>query len=662
MRVDSCGTCRKPGPALATVRYVESPPPPPPRSRPEEGSAPVGIWSWHVPTDQVTLSGETYRIYGLDPQSFGGAFSDCLAIIHPDDRAHVQTVSMQALQEKRGVPIEFRVVRPDGTQRLVRAEADVFLDAHGEVERMAGMVQDITTARAMEIRQRRLVAAVEQVAEAILITDPTGVIQYVNDAFEKTTGYGREHAVGRRPDFLRHPSCREEDVAEMLTTLGGGDAWAGRLRGQRSDGTSFLFDATISPVEDDEGALINFVAVQRDVTREAALTEQLQHFQKMEAVGMLAGGIAHDFNNLLIAIIGHSDLLLLKTEGDADLQRHAGAIRKAGERARTLTSQLLAFGRKQVLQPLHLDLNEVLREQEGLLRRVIEDDIELEILRMEGRPIIHADPGQIEQVLLNLVTNAQEAMPGGGTITLRVAVESLGQEACELLGAAEPGRHVVLRVEDTGLGMDADTRERIFEPFFTTKGMRLGTGLGLATVYGIVRQSGGGIRVSSTPGQGSTFEVCFPLDEGSVQPTTEGPARSTGFAGSATILVAEDEPLVASIVKSTLRANGFTVLFGEDGERALEVAAAHDGPIDLLFTDVVMPRMDGVALAAELGKQRPGTPVLFSSGYTNSALMQRGALIEGVDLLQKPYTPTVLIERVREKLDSDARTQSLTGS
>ena len=312
-------------------------------------------------------------------------------------------------------------------------------------------------------------------------------------------------------------------------------------------------------------------------------------------------------------------------------------------------------------------MNEVLRDLESLLLRVIGDDVELSITPSATDPVIHADPGQIEQVVLNLATNAREAMPAGGRVQVSLDVQTLGPEACELLGSPEPGRHVMLRVTDSGLGMDDETRERIFEPFFTTKGIRLGTGLGLATVYGIVRQSGGGIRVQSELGSGTTFEICLPLEEQAEASAPEPMSVPTGMPSKATILVAEDEPLVASIVKSTLRAHGFTVLFGENGERALEVAAAHDGPIDLLFTDVVMPKMDGVELARRMQETYPGTRVLYSSGYTNSALLKRGALIEGVDLLQKPYTPATLVERIREKLE-EGRTQpeqgeqSLTGS
>jgi two-component system cell cycle sensor histidine kinase/response regulator CckA len=636
----------------------------PETARPDTASeAPlVGIWSWHVPSNEVTLSAHTYRIYGLDPDTFGGSFESCLKVIHPDDLETVQAVTLRALSEKRGFPVEFRVIGADGEERLVRADADVFLDAAGEVERMAGMVQDITHQRATDIRQRRLATAVEQVAEAVLITDPTGVIQFVNGAFERTTGYASDEVLGQRPEFLQHPTQGLSDREELRATLLAGQVWAGRLRGQRRDGSSFLVDATVSPVHDDRGAIVNYVAVQRDVTREVALEEQLQHFQKMEAVAMLAGGIAHDFNNLLISIIGHSDLLLLKSEHEPDLHRHAASIRNAGERARDLTSQLLAFGRKQVLQPQRLDLNGVLRDMRSLLLRVLDDDVALELRCAEEDAFIEADPGQTEQVILNLATNAREAMPAGGRVEISLSIEDLDAEAGELLGSPAPGRHVKLRVQDTGLGMSDEVRARIFEPFFTTKGMSLGTGLGLATVYSIVRQNGGGIRVQSEPGAGTLFEVCFPLHVERASASSPQAPRTYGISGTETILVAEDEPLVASIVKSTLRAHGFVVLFGENGERALEVAQNHDGPIQLLFTDVVMPKMDGVELAKALRALRPETQVLYSSGYSKSALSARGAAVDDADLLQKPYTPATLVGRIREKLDTPTNGQSLTGS
>jgi len=627
-----------------------------------QDAANVGVWSWQIALDQVTFSTQCFRIFGMDPETFGGSFAECMQAIHPDDLSQVEAITERALTEKRSFPTEFRILRSSGEARLVRANADVFLDRDGEVERMVGIVQDITEQRDVEEKQRRLSAAMEQVDEAVLITDAKGIVSYVNAAFERLTGYAGEEALGSSTAMLRDRDGGASAFAEMRSTLARGDFWAGRLNGRRKDGTSFLTDTTVSPVQDAHGSIVSYVAVQRDVTRDVALEEQLRNVQKMEAVGMLAGGIAHDFNNLLIAIIGHSDLLLMKSEDEPEVHRHATEIRKAGERARALTSQLLAFGRKQVMRPRALDLGEVLSDVESLVQRVIGEDVELVLERADTTAMVMADPGQMEQVILNLVTNAREAMPAGGTLNLRLSVEDLDAEACTLFGTRDAGRHVLLTVRDTGLGMSEETRARIFEPFFTTKGVRLGTGLGLATVYGIVHQNGGGIRVRSEVGAGTTFEICLPFSHEEAATREYTPTAPPGTVGHETILVAEDEPLVASIVKSTLRAHGYTVLYAENGEQALDVAAAHEGSIDLLFTDVVMPKMGGVTLAEKLKAQRPGLRVLYSSGYTDSALTRRGALIEGVELLQKPYAPAALVERVRRTLDDGRPGTSLTGT
>ena len=627
----------------------------------EPGPSLVGIWSWHVASNRVQLSKETYRIYGIDPATFSGAFEDCLQSVHPDDLERIQRVTERALMEKRGFPVEFRVLRPNGDERLVRADADVFLDATGEVERMAGMLQDITDEQIEVARRLRLSAAIEQVPEAMLITDPQGVVLYANAAFERSTGYSRDEAIGNHARFLHEGALEEAAFEEMRVALDEGRLWAGRLHGRRKDGRTFLLDTTVSPIHDNEGRVVNFVAVQRDVTHDVALEEQLRNVHKMEAIAMLAGGIAHDFNNVLIAIIGHSDLIMMKVTSDSEVHRHAKEVRKAGERARILTAQLLAFSRKQVLQPRVLDLNDVLDDVESLMLRVVGEDIHLRIQRWDGPASIDADAGQMEQVIINLATNACEAMPSGGSLRIGLTIEDLGPEAAEPFGSPEPGRYVVLKVADTGIGMDEQTRRRMFEPFFTTKDAGLGTGLGLATVHGVVHQSGGGISVKSGVGAGTTFKVCLPLSKQAVAPEKPLLNRRAGATKRKTILVVEDEPLVATIVRNTLRAQGYAVLYAENGVKALELASAHDGPIDLLFTDVVMPRMGGLTLSERLLEVRPNTRVLFSSGYADSALRERGTSMDGIDLLQKPYTPDILVERIRNALDDELLKSRLTG-
>ncbi len=611
-----------------------------------QGAASLGLWTWDVRTDGVTLSSNAFRIYGLDPATFGGTIEDTIAIFHPDDLEGAREAMEETLRVRHGVLFDFRIRRPDGGERLIHSESHAYVDENGEVERVIGVIQDVTERRLAEESRRRLSTAIEQVADAVMITDADGRIRYVNPAFERVTGHVRENLLGRHRRILRHGRQDADDYQGIADTVNSSEVWSGRVYVRREDGSPVLLDTTVSPVHDTAGNIVHHVAVQRDITREAALEEQLRQVQKMEAVGMLAGGIAHDFNNLLISIIGHSDLLLMQRGEDEEVRGRVEEIRKAGERAKALTSQLLAFSRKQVLRPRALDLGNVLGGLGDLLRRVIGEDIELIVREPEEPVVVMADPGQMEQVVVNLAANARDAMPSGGT--LEITVEKQSADAA----AGETGPLAVLTVRDTGAGMDAGTQARIFEPFFTTKGVGRGTGLGLATVYGIVRQSGGRIDVESAVGRGTVFRVFLQSVDMPAAADDAPAAAAEPRRGDEVVLVVEDDASVASIVRHTLDSHGYQVLYAENGRHALEVADAHEGPVNLLFTDVVMPEMGGVQLAAELTSKRPDLRVLYSSGYTNSALVRRGSLLGGVQLLQKPFSPATLIRRVREALDA----------
>ncbi len=393
-------------------------------------------------------------------------------------------------------------------------------------------------------------------------------------------------------------------------------------------------------------------ALSAEITERKQLEAQLLQSQKMEAVGRLAGGIAHDFNNLLTVIKGYSELLVEEVGGDGRLRRAAEEIDKAADRAALLTRQLLAFSRRQVLEPEVLDLNDVVANMDKMLRRLIGEDIDLVSVRRPGLGRVKADPGQIEQVIMNLAVNARDAMPQGGKLTLETANVELDEVYARNHVAITPGSYVMLAVSDTGCGMDAETQARIFEPFFTTKELGKGTGLGLATVYGIVKQSGGYIWVYSEPGQGTTFKVYLPRLEEAVetaQPEREivRPAR-----GSETVLLVEDEENVRQLVRQTLEKNGYTVLEARAGAEATQLSAQHPGPIHLMLTDVVMPKMSGRELAERLALLRPGIKVLYMSGYTDNAIVHHGVLDPGTAFLQKPFTAADLGQKVREVLDS----------
>jgi two-component system, cell cycle sensor histidine kinase and response regulator CckA len=412
------------------------------------------------------------------------------------------------------------------------------------------------------------------------------------------------------------------------------------------DGAEVWFDGSVSPMSGDA-----VVWIARDITERKRLEEQLLQSQKMEAVGQLAGGVAHDFNNLLTAINGYSDLTLRRLSPEDPLRRNVEEVRKAGERAAALTRQLLAFSRKQVLQPVALDLNALVSDMEKMLRRLIGEDVELRTALAPDLGSIKADPGQVEQVVMNLCVNARDAMPRGGHLTVETKEVVLGEDSGSRLVAVTPGPHVMLSVCDTGTGMDEETLERIFEPFFTTKEAGKGTGLGLSTVYGIVKQSGGYIEVESEVGRGTIFRVYFPRAGEGAREYRRGAEPEEVLRGGETVLLTEDEETVRRLAREVLEIYGYRVLEAANGGAAFLICERHEGPIHLLVTDVVMPEMSGRELADRLARLRPDMKVLYMSGYTDGAIVSQGVLEEGADFIHKPFAPDALARKVREVLD-----------
>jgi len=399
------------------------------------------------------------------------------------------------------------------------------------------------------------------------------------------------------------------------------------------------------PHRDENGRIDMVVEFVRDITRQRSLERQLVEAQKMEAIGRLAGGVAHDFNNLLSVIIGRCDMLLDKLPQGGQERAEVKEILAAGQRAETLTRQLLAFSRRQVLEPAVLDINQVVEELQKLLQRLIGEDIELTFIPAPGLGRTYLDRGQFEQVLMNLVVNSRDAMPRGGKLTIETENVELDQEYAARHNEVEPGSYVMLSVSDDGTGMDEKTRERIFEPFFTTKEMGRGTGLGLSTVYGIVKQSGGHIWVYSEPGRGTTFKIYFKRTDRPVPiPARTVPRASRGSGQD--ILVVEDNRAVREFLEKALSSLGYRPLAAPNGERARELAAAHSGDIALLITDVVLTGMDGRQLAEKLQAERPGLKVLYISGYTTNAIVQHGVLEEGLNFLAKPFTLDALAAKI----------------
>jgi PAS domain S-box-containing protein len=411
------------------------------------------------------------------------------------------------------------------------------------------------------------------------------------------------------------------------------------------------FMATKGPIRDAQGKVIGLFGISRDITESRNMAEQLRQSQKMEAVGRLAGGIAHDFNNLMTVITGYSDLLLNQLDEKSKPRREVEEIKLAGERATALTRQLLAFSRRQVLQPKVLDLNEVVSSLENMLRRLIGEDVEFRTVLGTGLWSVKADPGQMEQVLVNLVVNARDAMPGGGKLAIETSNVFLDESYSRSHLPVQIGPYVVLAISDTGVGMDEATASQVFEPFFTTKERGKGTGLGLSTVYGIVKQSGGFIWLYSELGKGSTFKVYLPRSEDRENGLSKAALPVEDLRGRKIILLVEDDESIRKLAVEILGQYGYTVLPAGDGEEALRIAGAHEGEIGLLLTDVIMPRMGGPELYERLRQLRPGIKVLYMSGYTDDAIVHQGVLDPGTAFLQKPYSPISLARKVKEVLD-----------
>ena len=507
---------------------------------------------------------------------------------------------------------------------------------------------------ALKRSEMRFRAIIENVDDMIVIINPDGSRNYVSPAMTRILGYSQEELLSSSAQDSIHPDdwpAVRELVANVKRSPGA--VASGQARYRHKDGSWRIFDGAMINLTDIpgvEGIVVNL----RDVTEQAGLEGELRQAQKMELVGQLAGGVAHDFNNLLTVITGRTEFLLEDENLGEEQETDLAEIRKAAGRATELTRQLLAFSRKQLLQPRVLDLNHMLADVEPMLRRLIGEDIQVRIVAGSGLGSITADPGQLQQILLNLALNARDAMPSGGVITLQTANQTIRGDAGLNSTQVPSGEYVVLQVADTGTGMDAAIQSRIFEPFFTTKGQGKGTGLGLSTVYGIVKQSGASISVVSAPGEGTRFTVYFPRSDGYA--LAQSPERDAGspVSGTETILLVEDDRGVRNLVERVLNSRGYNVLSAEHGVDALQIASARDGAIDLVLTDVVMPTMSGREMIDALRMSRPEVRVIYMSGYTDDEIVRRGLHDPAMSFIQKPFTAEHLAMFVRKILDGAA--------
>jgi PAS domain S-box-containing protein len=578
--------------------------------------------------------------------------------IHPDDRAKVQEAAAEARRSGEGKTLEYRIRHKDGSWRVLESTSSAILSKKGEPERLVIVNRDVTerkkTVEALRQSEVSFRSLVEEAPYGIYRVTEDGEFLRVNPALQKILGYESPDELLKTNlglDVFRHPV----DFRRLVELLGSvGEFKDVEVDWKRKDGIPITVRCSGRRLNEGPDGTPYFEAFAEDVTDRRVLERQLRMAAKMEAVGRLSGGIAHDFNNLLGVIIGYSQVLRRRLGSDNPLYEHADEVEKAAQRAVSLTRQLLAFSRQQILTPVVLDLNRLVSDMEKMLPRLLGEDIAVSIKLDPELGSVKADQGQVEQVVMNLAVNARDAMPEGGRLVITTANVELDQAYARHHPGAKPGRCVMLAVTDSGIGMSSETLAHIFEPFFTTKEVGKGTGLGLATVYGVVKQSGGYLWVDSQLGKGASFQIFLPRIDEAVAPRSAGPSQEENLRGNETVLLVEDADALRKLARSFLLDHGFQVLPASNGEEAMEVARKHNGPIHLLLTDVVMPGMNGRALADKLLARLPQLKVVYISGYTDSFIAGHGVLEEGTHLLHKPFTEAALIWKIREVLDAEA--------
>ncbi len=749
----------------------------------------LGSWVRYIVKNEVWWSEETYRIFGVESKEFIPTYEKVLNAVHPDDRGFVQSSVHKTIYEGMPYSIEYRIVRPEGSERVLYSQGEVAYDTDGKPTQMSGTVLDITDIRKteellkeseekyrgliesvpngiqendlsgaitysnkahhtilrypqgeligkkiwdivanesdreslkeyfftlikdqpepapyfgrnltkdgglvdvlvnwtykrdaggrlagfisvitditerkrMEEQLRKLSIAVEQSPTTVVITDTNGNIQYVNPRFTQLTGYTSEEAIGKNPRILKSGKTPPEVFRQLWDAITAGGEWQGEFCNKKKNGEFYWELAHISPLRNGEGVITNFIAFKDDITERKRmeseheiLREQLYRSQNLASIGKLAGGVAHNFNNLLTVIMGFASLLNSEIEGDSPFRDYTTKIIKSSRTAADLTQALLAFSRKQLADLRPVNINEIVRQSRSLLQQLIREDIVLTTALTNADTTVMADVGQIEQSLMNLATNARDAMPDGGHLKICTEVMEMDDSFIKLRGYGIAGKYVHIVVSDTGIGMEENTRLRVFEPFFTTKEVGKGTGLGLSSVYGIVKQHGGYINVDSEPGKGATFHIYLPVIESEAERgEAEDEKILTRFpnGGSDTVLLAEDDPEVREIVRMVLERAGYRVIEAVDGEDAIVKFTGHKGGIRLLVSDLIMPKKNGKEAYEAIRKTAPDMKVLFITGYDDDVIGKIGIREGKFDYLVKPVSPVELLRKVREVLD-----------
>jgi PAS domain S-box-containing protein len=595
------------------------------------------------------------KILGYSPEELKD--SSAFEQIHPDDVERVKDAAQQARTTGTALPLEYRVRHKNGAWRVLESTASVIRNEKGDPQSLVIVNRDVTerkqAAEALRKSEASFRTVVEDAPYGIYRATLSGELVLVNYALKDMLGYDSEAELletSLAAGIYRYPAEHQKLNQLVMQQQNFKDI---EVEWKRKDGAPIAVRCSGWAVKNDVGALAYLEVFAEDITERRALERQLRMAQKMEAVGRLSGGIAHDFNNLLGVIIGYSQVIKRSLTTDHACFEHAEEIEKASQRAVSLTRQLLAFSRQQVLEPVILNLNTLVSDMEKMLPRLIGEDVTLSLELDPSLLQVKADPGQIEQVIMNLTVNARDAMPDGGTLLIQTANVELDIAYTHQHPGSRPGSYVLLRVTDTGAGIDPEIQSQIFEPFFTTKERDKGTGLGLATVYGVVKQSGGYIAVDSEKGKGASFSVFLPRFAAAAAPTSAVNFAPMNTRGSETVLLAEDAEPLRKLAEMFLKDHGYRVLSAPDGQQALELARKDPDPIHLLLTDVIMPGMNGRVLAEHLALNNPKLKVLYMSGYTDSFIAGHGVLEAGTHLLHKPFTEETLTRKVRELLDEN---------
>ncbi len=623
--------------------------------------AELGYWDWRVQTGEMTFGGRWADMVGYSQEDLIPNVSTWRRSIHPEDKEKVLTALRRHLE---GLSLrfeaEYRMLHRDGHYIWVLNRGRVLeRDDAGKALRACGTHLDVTSRKLANQARDLLTAAVEQFGETLIISDATGRIQYVNSAFERTSGYSRDEVIGEFPHLLPGGHPHEELSQEIFRTVDSGKTWQGVIDSKKKDGTHWYENAMVSPVFDEDGNISHHVTIRHDLTDLKRLEQekknvemQYQQAQKLESIGRLAGGVAHDLNNLLGPILGYADMIMEKTDREDGRYEGLDMIRQSALRARDVVRQLLAFSRKQSLSIRKVDLSSVAEGLQDLLRRTLLENIRIDY-HLRSPLIVKADVGQLEQVIMNLVVNAQDAMPGGGLLVIETAaVELDGVHIRERSGATnvKPGPYAMLQVSDTGHGMEKETLEYIFEPFFSTKDQSKGTGLGLSMVYGTVKQHGGYVWAYSEPGKGSSLKIYLPLMDAPAQASPKD-EQTPPDQGEETILVVEDDRSLRNMVVKMLSQKNYNVLTAAGGTECLELLERLDRPVDVLLTDVIMPDMNGKELFTRAERKFPGLKVIYMSGYTDDIIAYHGVLPGDVHFLQKPFSVRDVVSKIRKVLD-----------